>query len=352
LNYNEYITKIICELLEDNSTLVLASIISQEGSVPRHIGTKMVIDTDGNSYGTIGGGSIEADVIKEANSVLGGRQSRLMDFDLTSKNVDISGMICGGEATIILEYLGVTQENIDFFRSLHDAVLNGDEFTFITLFKNDDYTVTDISHCLLFNDGKIAGHCPLTGADLEQLITKGRCPSTTTAVRFKGWQILLEPMHKTKTLYCFGAGHVAMPTAHIAALVGFRVVVVDDRAEFSNTERFPDAWEVRVIDDFNHALKDFYIDTDSFIVIITRDHLYDRVVLEQALKTAAGYIGMISSRKKRDTIYQALTAKGVKEEELARVHSPIGIDIDAETPEEIAVSIVAELIKERSRSGT
>ncbi|MFC2069705.1 XdhC family aldehyde oxidoreductase maturation factor [Chloroflexota bacterium] len=350
MNYNEYITGIICKFLEEGSTLVLASIISQEGSAPRHLGTKMVIGMGYNSYGTIGGGLMEAGVVKAAKSVLDSGQSRLIDFDLTNENVNISGMICGGKATIILEYLGATQENIDFFRSLYDAVINGDDFTFITLFKDDDYTVSDIGHCLLFKDGKVAGHCHLSGEDLEQLITRGT--PIATAVRLKDWQILLEPMHKTKTLYCFGAGHVAKPTAHIAALVGFRVVVVDDRAEFSNAERFPDAWEVRVIDDFNHALKDFYIDADSFIVIFTREHLYDRVILEQALKTDAGYIGMIASRRKRGAIYQALTAKGVKEEELARVYSPIGLDIDAETPEEIAVSIVAELIKECSRHGT
>jgi xanthine dehydrogenase accessory factor len=159
----------------------------------------------------------------------------------------------------------------------------------------------------------------------------------------------MNPVRKTKTLYCFGAGHVAKPTAHIAALVGFRVVVVDDRAEFSNIERFPDARDVRVIDDFTHALKDFDINGDSFIVIFTRGHMLDRVVLEQALKTNAGYIGMIASRKKIDSIYQALLIEGVTKEELERVHWPIGLDIGAETPEEIAVSIVAELIKERSK---
>jgi len=134
--------------------------------------------------------------------------------------------------------------------------------------------------------------------------------------------------------------------------VGFRVVVVDDRAEFANAERFPDAGNVRVIDDFNHVLKDFDIDADSYIIIVTREHLYDRVVLEQALKTDAGYIGMIASRRKRNAIYQALLASDVKEEELARVHSPIGLDIGGETPEEIAVSIVAELIQERARQYT
>ena len=150
-------------------------------------------------------------------------------------------------------------------------------------------------------------------------------------------------------MFLFGAGHVAVPTAHIAALVGFRVVVIDDRPEFANAERFPSASRIVVTDDFNQALKGLDIDRDSFIVIVTRGHQFDREVLEQSLKTSAGYIGMISSRKKKEAIFQALIARGFNKERLEEVHSPIGIPIGGETPEEIAVSIVAELIQERSR---
>ena len=101
---------------------------------------------------------------------------------------------------------------------------------------------------------------------------------------------------------------MAVPTAHLAALVGFRVVVVDDRPEFANAERFPEAYKILVIKDFNHAFDGLEIDADSFIVIVTRGHQYDRAVLEQSLKTTAGYIGMISSRRKREAIYEALMA--------------------------------------------
>ena len=104
-----------------------------------------------------------------------------------------------------------------------------------------------------------------------------------------------------------------------------------------------------MIKDFKHALEGFEIDNDAYIVIFTYSHQYDREVLEQALNTSAGYVGMISSKRKRAAIYEALMVKGVKKERLEWVHSPIGLDIGAETPEEIAVSIVAELIQVRSR---
>jgi xanthine dehydrogenase accessory factor len=127
-------------------------------------------------------------------------------------------------------------------------------------------------------------------------------------------------------------------------MVGFRVVVLDDRSEFASAARFPDAFSIRVIKDFEHAFEDLDIDSDSFIVILTRGHQFDRIVLEQALQTKASYIGMISSSRKKQAIYSALVSKGITEEELARVHAPIGIAVGAQSPEEIAVSIVAELI--------
>jgi xanthine dehydrogenase accessory factor len=111
----------------------------------------------------------------------------------------------------------------------------------------------------------------------------------------------------------------------------------------------PEAEEVRVATDFDSALKGFAIDRSAFIVIVTRGHLHDKTVLMQALRTEAAYIGMIGSRRKRDHIFNALLKQGFTEADLKRVHSPIGLDIDAETPEEIALSIVAEMVHARAQ---
>jgi xanthine dehydrogenase accessory factor len=124
------------------------------------------------------------------------------------------------------------------------------------------------------------------------------------------------------------------------------VVVLDDREMFANRERFPEADEVIVLD-FEKCFDQLKIDDSSYIVIVTRGHLYDGFVLDQAVRSNARYIGMIGSKKKIKTLYQSLIEKGVEKETLDRVHAPIGIDINSETPEEIAVSIVAELIKVR-----
>ncbi|MGD9211980.1 MAG: XdhC family protein, partial [Desulfobacteraceae bacterium] len=161
--------------------------------------------------------------------------------------------------------------------------------------------------------------------------------------------LIIEPSARIKRVYLFGAGHVAQPTARFAAMVGFRVIVIDDRSNFANSERFPEAHDIRVIEDFEKVLSDLPINEDSFIVILTRGHFHDGTVLKQALKTNAGYIGMIGSRRKRDLIYDDLLNQGFSRDDFKRVHAPIGLSIGAETPEEIGMSIVAELIHKRAQ---
>ena len=134
----------------------------------------------------------------------------------------------------------------------------------------------------------------------------------------------------------------------LTQMVDFRTVVLDDREAFANRERFKTADEILVLSDFIGAFSDLEIDEDSYVVIVTRGHRHDKTVLSQALRTKAGYIGMIGSRRKRDATYGAIIKEGFTPEDLDRVHCPIGLVFCAETPQEIAVSIVAELIDARA----
>jgi xanthine dehydrogenase accessory factor len=346
---NEYLAKTAVEQLEDGSPLVLVSIMSLQGSTPRHGGTKMVVVADGKSYGTIGGSLIEAAAIQESQKVLFDAKSKVLSYELSGKDATASGMICGGKAEILLDYIAANRENREFSRSWHDTILRGKEFYVLTHLKGADSTFEVLGHAILYVGGNILNGTSLTMSDIEELKPELHNISTTAVLPIKDSRVMVDRVRRLKTLYCFGAGHVAVPTAQLAAMVGFRVIMVDDRSEFANAERFPEAYNILVIKDFNHAFDGLEIDTDSFIVIVTRGHQYDREVLEQSLKTPAGYIGMISSRRKREAIYVTLMEQGFTRERLEEVHSPIGIDIGGETPEEIAVSIVAELIKVRSR---
>jgi xanthine dehydrogenase accessory factor len=151
-----------------------------------------------------------------------------------------------------------------------------------------------------------------------------------------------------RVVFIFGAGHISRQLALLTRLVGFRTVVLDDRPEFANRERFASADEVVVLPSLDGAMADLPLDENSFIVLVTRGHAHDKNLLGEALATRAGYIGMIGSRRKRDAVYQDLEKEGFAPEAFQRVHSPIGLSIAAETPEEIAVSIAAELIAVRA----
>ncbi len=160
--------------------------------------------------------------------------------------------------------------------------------------------------------------------------------------------IYIEPIVPTPKVYIFGGGHISLFVCRISAMVGFEVAIIDDRPDFANTQRFPEAAEV-MAEDFETVLPKIQVREPAYLVIVSRGHAYDQDILEWAVRTNARYIGMIGSRKKITTVYANLREKGITPEMLQRVHAPIGLDIGALTPEEIAVSIVAEMISIRRK---
>lgn len=247
----------IVRIRSEGQSAALATVINAKGSTPREIGSKMLIRSDGSVLGSIGGGSLEAQVCKEAMTLMRENRSTVLRFDLTGKEVAEEGMICGGNM-----------------------------------------------------------------------------------------EVFVEPIVPEPRLYIFGGGHISLFLAKLGKMVGFKVVVIDDRPEFANPERFAEADEV-IAQDFPAAFPNLVINRSSYIAIVTRGHLQDEMVLEWAVKTDAAYIGMIGSRKKNQTVFSHLQTKGVPKKRLGEIHAPIGLNINAETPEEIAVSIMAEIIKVR-----
>ncbi len=162
--------------------------------------------------------------------------------------------------------------------------------------------------------------------------------------------VFIEPITFSPTLFIFGGGHISLSLAKMGKLAGFRVVVLDDRPEFACRERFPEVDEIYA-QDFSTVFPELMIDDSSYIVIVTRGHLSDEKVLDWAVQTRARYIGMLGSRKKNETVFSHLRSRRVSEELIGRVNAPIGLEIGAETPEEISVSILAEVIKVRRAAG-
>ena len=147
----------------------------------------------------------------------------------------------------------------------------------------------------------------------------------------------------------FGAGHVGSAIAHAASVAGFRVVIVDDRPEFADPRRFPDTWRVLAAS-VDAALAAVTIAPQDAVVIATRGHRHDAMILERVAQSGAGYLGLLGSRRKQAVVTKALREAGVPAESLERVRVPVGLPIGAETPEEIAVSVTAELIAWRRRA--
>lgn len=160
-------------------------------------------------------------------------------------------------------------------------------------------------------------------------------------------EIFVEVQQRPPILLIIGAGHVAQPLAEIGSLCGFRVCVLDDRAQFATTERFPTAEEV-IVADYGEGLRRFPLDRGTNVVLVTRGHSHDVHCLLEILDRPTGYIGMIGSKRRIRAVFQLLQEEqGIPNEKLARVYSPIGLDIGAETPAEIALAIMAEIIQVR-----
>jgi len=349
----------IVKALVRKEKLALATLITRVGSAPRAVGAKYLVKEDGTSMGSIGGGCVEAEVWQEAQEVMMKGKGRVLHFRLTSEQLAEGGLICGGNIDIFLESL--KEEFLSIYQELIKIKQKGGSAILATLISVDDtFPKEGSSKILIKASGEKIGNI-FNREQIEKRISregetllKGNKPTVMVIDSeeenspWKKMELLLEPIFSEPTVYIFGAGHVSQQLAPLAKRVAFKVVVIDDREMFANQERFPEADEV-IVSEFEKCFDHLNIDDSSYVVIVTRGHLYDGLVLEQAVKTNARYIGMIGSKKKIWTLYQNLTEKGIPKETLNRVYAPIGIDINSETPEEIAVSIVAELIKVRGQ---
>ena len=349
----------IMEAFRGNRPAVLATLIKRTGSTPREAGTRFLVFEGGEFHGTIGGGLLEARVIEEARDVLQTGRALRFSFHLDGTDVADSDMLCGGEGEVFLEPLSSeNRHHLEIYERTHLALQRGGAGLVATALDPDRWIDGQVPKVFLEAGktpfGSLLGQGEMPDGlirSLERLHGKKR----TEVVRLEdeageAFDVLIEPVRVDPFLYIFGGGHVSSEIVPLAARVGFKVVVIEDRADFADPRRFPDAHDVRQ-GSFEGVFDDLHVDGASYLVIVTRGHVHDMTVLAQALRTGARYVGMIGSRRKIGIIYDRLLDEGATREQLDRVHAPIGLDIGAETPEEIAVSIVAELIMKRAGGG-
>jgi xanthine dehydrogenase accessory factor len=330
----------ICALLSDNTPFVLTTIVHKDGSAPRNMGARMIVLSDGNIIDTIGGGHLEAQVIEDALNVFTSGQSMVPDYQLSSMD-----MICGGRLSVLLEYIEATDDMKALFQKAMGFIQEKKNFMLVTAYsKNAGNMGLVLKRVILTAEGAVVGNL-IVPEELQQYWKKGFLPPVLH-IEDQNHRYFIESFGTKETVFIFGGGHVAKEIEKLTDMIGMKTVVLDDRKEYANTHRFLSA-DVIVPENFIKAFEGLDITAGSYIIIVTPDHNSDRDVLRAALKTDAGYIGMIGSTRKRNTIFQSLVSEGIGQDDLKRVHCPIGIDIGSESPQEIAISIVAELISVR-----
>ena len=346
------------DILKDGNPCVVATVVRTKGSTPQKAGAMLLVREDGSGLGTLGGGCVEGDIWFAAKEIL--RRNGGPEFKDYYLNEDIAardGLVCGGTMYFFLEPLRQDEEFLSIGNEIVDAYNGGNPVSLATIVNTPPNSPADGprlgAKLLLRGDGVVSGSLgspALNSQALEvaaRVAAIGNSESLTTG---DGTEIFVEGFTTPPTLVMVGGGHVGKATADLAHFLGYRVFVVDDRPEFSNSERFPYADDV-VVAPYDEWADHLSINVNSFVVVATRGHRFDDMALESALRTRARYIGLLGSRRKTLMIYRRLMQLGVSAERIKEVYAPVGLDIGGLTPEELAVSVMSEIIMVRRGGG-
>lgn len=339
-------------LLTGGEPLVLVTVVSRTGSAPREAGTR-ALQTRNGFEGTVGGGLLEARAMEAARNSLASGLSARVSCDMSGFTPN-SDMICGGGMEVLCEVLAPKQA--EMFALAAEVLRLGGRGAWLVELRRDGVSLhgeAETPQRRLVVDAlpehAVQPEGVTVGLDAVNPMLETR-KGRPGLVDVDGRIFYVEPLDAPPVLLLCGGGHVSLEVARLAHSCGFVVDVVDDREEFSNAGRFPMARHCRVLPGYENLVQTCDIGRRHFVAIITRGHSFDRETLAQALTSHAQYVGMIGSRTKREQVYAALRKQGVPDAELAAVCCPIGLSIEAETPQQIAVSIVAELLA--ARAGT
>lgn len=318
--------------LRNGRESVLVTVIASSGSTPRRAGAHMLVTNNGRMYGTIGGGAVELHSEQIAQEVLESKNSRIEYYQ-----VQDLGMICGGDIHIYFHYVPAYDASIlALTKGIENMYQRAEQSWLI-------YKIALGQGGTMGIYGEKSG---LFGIDAPSEAIK-HMGSKPVQAEYGGHLFYCEKLVQAGKVYIFGGGHVAQALVPAMSAVDFRCIVLDDRDEFCHQELFVGVEAVQLIN--NDRIADYVtIGEDDYVVIMTRGHKDDQKVLAQILMTPARYIGVIGSRRKSEAVFFNLRELGFTESDLRRITTPIGLEIKAETPEEIAVSITAQMILERA----
>jgi xanthine dehydrogenase accessory factor len=293
----------------EGEDIALATVVETWGSSPRPLGSKMVVTRSGKMAGSVSNGCIEGAVFDEAQKVLQSGKPKLAAFGVADDVAFEVGLACGGHIEVFVQPLAPAHKQL-----------------IATLERNEAATL----------------RTNLVTGDVE--LTKG-APSGSELARRDG-DDFIEPVRRPAHLVIVGAIHIAIPLHRLAKLMGYRVTVVDARSKFATKERFPEADEL-IVSWPDEAISKLTLDNSTYVVILTHDPKFDLPALRSVLRKEVGYIGAIGSRKTNQNRFDALRAEGFTEDQLSRVHGPVGLDLGGRGAEETALGILAEITATR-----
>jgi xanthine dehydrogenase accessory factor len=341
------VTRELVRLLDAGERFALATLIAAHGSTPQRVGARLLVRAHGSAVGTLGGGCIEADVREAAMQAIETGEPRVLDFTLNEDIAVDYGLACGGTERILVDPT-FTPGDLDFARRLLGAASGEQRGVVVSVVEGNGYVRTAV-RIAVWENGDVEGELGVLHAEalhLAQRLVGAPRPKPATVTLSNGAQVFVDVFAEPPEVVIIGGGHVGRSLATVAKFLGFRLAVIDDREEFANRERFPEADTV-IAGDIEATLDGYPATRNSAIVIVTRGHKYDYQALSAAARSKAGYVGLMGSRRKVTLIYRQLLADGVPEARLRDIHAPIGLDIGAVSPEEIAVSIMAEITMHR-----
>ena len=318
--------------LSAGSDVVMVTVTAATGATPRGAGARMLVNHQGRLCGTIGGGAVEYRATSIAQEVLKSKISDHRNFSLTRNDVENLGMICGGAVEVFFHYLPALDPRNLLFASDAMERLSSQE---------DLWLISELC------DG---GNLMICSKEDAPSLLIPYLTGKASRIVLDNKDLFVEQIHSSSRVYIFGGGHVAQALVPLLAGVNFRCVVMDDRPEFVDSSLFPAAEQVLMID-FTRISDFVSINHNDYACVMTRGHAYDTLVQAQLLRTLPCYIGVIGSASKAAGVRKALIEEHhFTDEDVDRITTPIGLKIGAETPEEIAVSIAAQMISVRANN--
>ncbi len=339
------------EWLSTGGTVGLATVIEVRKSAPREPGAAMALNSDGAVIGSVSGGCVEGAVVEVAQRVITSGAPERVSYGISDEEAISVGLTCGGEIELFVEPVDVVKAEI--VTAVAEAIATETPIAVATLVDGDGAHGAKLA---VRPEGAVGS---LGDVGLDTAVTAdslGMLEQASTGLRRYGRTgqrdldevtVFVESFAPRPRMYVFGAIDFAGAVARIGRFLGFHVTVCDAREVFATRKRFPDADEI-VVDWPHRLLERSPVDARTAVCVLTHDPKFDIPVLEIALRSDAGYVGAMGSRRTHDDRMERLRDRGLTDEELARLRSPIGLDIGSSTPEETAVSIAAELIAVRS----